>query len=139
MNTQAFCTSAKVDALAALVGTTDTIMGALYTTGATLGAGTTVYDPSGEVSGAGYTAGGIAITNANPASTDGSTAVWTPSADIVFVGVTLSDFDTLLLYNASKGGRAIAVYTFDSQTIIAGTFILTMPSDDASNALLRIA
>ena len=65
--------------------------------------------------------------------------MWTPSAGIVFDEVTLSDFDALLLYNASKGGRAVAVYTFGSQAIIAGTFILTMPSDDASNALLRIA
>ncbi len=139
MNTQAFCTSAKVKALAALVASGDTLMAALYLSSASLDETTAAYTTSGEAVGAGYAAGGIPVTHAVDAGADGTAAVWTPSAAIVFATVTLIDFDTMLLYNASDSDSAVAVYTFGSQGIISGTFTLTMPTNDAANALLRIA
>jgi len=138
-NSQAFCTSAKVDALKAIAATGDTIKAALYLASASLGAATTAYSATGEVSGTGYSAGGIAVTHANDASSSGTTAIWTPSGNLVWNGVSISAFDAVLLYNASQANRAIAVYTFGSQTVVAGTFTLTMPANDAGNALLRIA
>jgi hypothetical protein len=120
--------------------TVDTVKAALYLASATINASTTAYTPTGEVSGTGYTAGGVTVTNATAPSTSGTTGIWTPSASIVYTTVTLATaFDCVLLYNSTQGNAAIAAYTFGSQTITAGTFTLTMPTHDASNALLRIA
>ena len=125
--------------------TADTFKGALYLTTATINAATTAYSATGEVSGTGYTAGGVSITNATaPSSTNSSStagvAYWTPSASITYSSVTLSTaFDTVLLYNSTQSNKAVAVYTFGSQTITAGTFTLTMPSNTTTTALLRLA
>ena len=125
--------------------TTDTLKAALYLASATVNASTTAYSASNEVSGTGYTAGGVTVTNATaPTSTNSSAtagvAFFTPSASIVYTTVTLSTaFDTVLLYNSTQSNKAISVHTFGSQTITAGTFTLTMPSNTTSTALLRLA
>jgi len=125
--------------------TTDTLKAALYLASATKDASTTVYNTTGEVSGTGYTAGGVTVTNATaPASTNTSTtagtAYWTPSASITYTTVTLSTaFDCVLLYNSTQSNKAISVHTFGSQTITAGTFTLTMPANTTAAALIRLA
>jgi len=125
--------------------TTDTVKAALYLASATINAATTAYTVTGEVSGTNYTAGGVTVTNATaPTSTNSSAtagvAYWTPSASITYTTVTLSTaFDTVLLYNSTQSNKAISVHTFGSQTITAGTFTLTMPSNTTSTALLRLA
>lgn len=149
-NSQAMCTSFKVEILGGVhaIGTPptrgstakDTFKAALFEATASLGAGTTAYSVSGEVSGAGYTAGGITVTNATAPTSSGTTAYWTPSASLVYTSVTLTTaFDAVLIYNSSQGDKAVAVYTFGSQTVTSGTFTLTMPTNDSSTALLRIA
>ncbi len=123
-------------------GTTkDTIKAALYLASASLGAATTAYSSTGEVSGTNYSAGGVTVTNGTEPTNTGTTAHWTPSASIVYTTVTLStSFDAVLLYNDTQSGDpAIAVYTFGSQTITAGTFTLTMPTNDGTTGLLRLA
>ena len=125
--------------------TADTFKAALYLTTATINASTTAYSATGEVSGTNYTAGGVTVTNATaPASTNSSTtagvAYWTPSASITYTTVTLSTaFDTVLIYNSTQSNKSVSVHTFGSQTITAGTFTLTMPSNTTSTALLRLA
>jgi hypothetical protein len=125
--------------------TTDSVKAALYLASATVNAGTTVYSSTGEVTGTNYTAGGVAVTNATaPASTNSSAtagvAYWTPSASITYTNVTLSTaFDAVLLYNSTQGNKSISVHTFGSQTVTAGTFTLTMPSNTTSTALIRLA
>lgn len=157
-NTQAVCTSFKRELLvgehqfgaATLVSrtsltapTTDTFKAALYFASATYNASTTVYSTTGEVtntSGTGYTAGGVTVTNANAPATSGTTAYWTPSANFQWTALTVTTaFDACLLYNDTQGDKAVAVYTFGSQTITAGTLTLTMPTNNATDALLRIA
>ena len=124
---------------------TDTLKAALYLTTATVNASTTTYSASNEVSGTGYTAGGITVTNATaPTSTNTSAtagvAFFTPSASFVYTTVTLATaFDTVLLYNSTQSNKAISVHTFGSQTITAGTFTLTMPANTTSAALIRLA
>lgn len=120
--------------------TKDTFKAALYLVSASRGAGDTVYNSTGEVSGSGYTAGGVVVTNGTDPSTSGTTAFWTPSASLVYTSVTLSTaFDAVLIYNSTQGDKAVSVHTFGSQTVTAGTFTLTMPTNDATNALIRIA
>jgi hypothetical protein len=154
-NSQAMCTSFKVESwlgihqlgAATLTSrgsltspTKDTIKAALFLATASLGAATTAYSATGEVSGTGYSAGGVTVTNGTDPSSSGTTAIWTPSASIVFSSVTLSTaFDAVLLYNSTQSNKAISVHTFGSQTVTAGTFTLTMPTNDATNALLRFA
>jgi len=152
-NSQAICTVFKVNLLKGnhALGTSsatsrsptkDTVKAALYLASATKDAGTTNYNTTGEVSGTNYTAGGVTVTNGTEPANTGTTAHWTPSASIVYTTVTLSTaFDAVLLYNSSTPAtdNAIAVYTFGSQTITAGTFTLTMPTNDGTTGLLRLA
>jgi len=125
--------------------TTDTLKAALYLTTATVNASTTAYSSTNEVTGTNYVAGGVTVTNATaPTSTNASATAgvgyWTPSASIVYTTVTLSTaFDTVLLYNSTQSNKAISVHTFGSQTVTAGTFTLTMPSNTTTTALLRLA
>jgi hypothetical protein len=125
--------------------TTDTLKAALYLASATKDASTTVYNTTGEVSGTGYSAGGITVTNATAPTSANSSATagvgyWTPSGSLVYTTVTLSTaFDTVLIYNSTQSNKAISVHTFGSQTITAGTFTLTMPTNSTTLALLRLA
>jgi hypothetical protein len=154
-NTQAMCTSFLGELMTATHnfgvaptrGTTaaDTFKGALFLASATLNASTAAYSTTGEVTGTNYSAGGVAVTNATaPTATNSSTtagvAYWTPSASLVYTNVTLTTaFDTVLVYNSSQSNKAVSVHTFGSQTITAGTFTLTMPSNTTTTALLRLS
>ena len=123
----------------------DTFKGALYLASATIDAATTVYSSTGEVTGTGYSAGGVTVTNANPptatnASSTAGVAYWTPSASLTYTSVTLTTaFDAVLIYNSTQSDKAVSVHTFGSQTITAGTFTLTMPASTTTTALLRLA
>jgi len=128
--------------------TADTFKAALYFASATVNAATTAYSTTGEVtntSGSGYTAGGVTITNATaPTSTNSSSTAgvgyWTPSASFSWSALTVTTaFDSVLVYNSTQSNKAISVHTFGSQTITAGTFTLTMPSNTTTTALLRLA
>jgi hypothetical protein len=142
------CTSFKVDLLNGLHAfssayrTVDVFKAALFTAASSLGAATTSYTTATtEVSGTNYTAGGVTVTNATAPTSSGTTAYWTPSASFTYTNVTLATaFDAVLLYNSTATGKnAVSVHTFGSQTVTAGTFILTMPASDSTNALERIA
>ena len=154
-NTQSMCTSFLGQLMTAThnfgtapvraSGTADTFKAALYVTTATINAATTAYSATNEVSGTGYTAGGITVTNATaPSSTNSSATAgvgyWTPSANLVYSTVTLTTaFDTVLIYNSTQSNAAVSVHTFGAQTITAGTFTLTMPSNTTTTALLRLS
>lgn len=118
--------------------TADVFKAALYFASATLGAGTTAYSATGEVTGTGYTATGVTFTWTAP--TTGSAAGFsTPSASFSWTGFTAAAFDTVLLYNNTASGKnAVGVFTFGSQTVTAGTFTLTMPSNAAGTALVQL-
>lgn len=148
-NTQSMCTSFMQQLLTAThdftTGSGDTFKAALYEASATYNAATTAYSTSGEVTGSGYTPGGVTVTNGtSPLSTNSSAtagvAYWTPSASITYTSVTLTTaFDAVLIYNSTKSNKAVSVHTFGSQTITSGTFTLTMPTNNTTNALLRLA
>lgn len=148
-NTQAVCTSFKQDLLNGYhafgtppvrgTATVDTFKAALYVATATVNASTTAYSATNEVTGTNYTAGGVTVANATAPATSGTTAYWTPSANFSWTTVTLAtSFDCCLLYNSSQSNKAVAVYTFTAQTVTAGNFTLTMPTNDLNNALLRL-
>ena len=122
--------------------TADVFKAALFTAASSLGTTTTSYTGAvTEVAGTGYTAGGETVTFGTAPNNTTTTSFITPSASIVYTTVTLStSFDAMLLYNNTNAGKnSVAIYTFTAQTVAAGTFSLTMPTNDASTGLLRIA
>ena len=142
-NSQALATSFKTELLNGIhaFGTTvtrggttkDTFKAALFLASASLGAATTTYSVTGEVSGTNYTAGGVTVTNANAPASSGTTAYWTPSASFSWTTVTLSTaFDAVEIYNSTQGDKTVGVFTFGSQTVTAGNFSLSMPTNDSS-------
>lgn len=154
-NTQAVCNSFKTELMlgahqfgtVTLVSrtsltapTTDTLKAALYLSTATVNKSTTAYSATNEASGTGYTAGGVTVTNANAPANASDVSYWTPSASFAWTTVTLSTaFDCCLLYNSTQSNRAIAAFTFGSQTVTAGNFTLTMPTNDQTTGLIRIS
>jgi len=148
-NTQAMCSSFLGELMTAThnftTSTGNTFKAALYLASATVNASTTAYSSSNEVTGTNYVAGGVTVTNGtSPLSSNTSTTAgvgyWTPSASITYTNVTLTTaFDAVLIYNSSASNKAVSVHTFGSQTVTAGTFTFTMPSNTTSTALLRLA
>ena len=139
--TQALCTSFKVECLTGthnFTNTTgDTFKVALYTSSATMDATTTAYSATNEISGTGYTAGGATLTTVTPAAS-GTTAT------VSFSNVTWSTATITargaLIYNSSKSNKAVAVIDFGSdKSSTAGNFTIQWPTNDASNAIVRIA
>lgn len=145
---QAMCTSFKVEILDAYhnfgtaptraTGAADTFKIALYTSSATLGATTTAYTSSNEVTGTGYTAGGNTLT-ISQAPTSTSTTAWLDFADTTWSSATITA-NGALIYNSTQGNRAVAVLAFGGdKTSTAGDFTIVFPAADSSNAIIRIA
>lgn len=148
-NSQAITTSFKTEILNGIhaLGTTvtrgattaDSFKACLYVATATVTAATTAYSATNEVSGSGYSAGGVAVTWSAPTNS-GTTAYTTLSADVAFGTVTLStSFDCMLIYNTSQSNKSVIVLTFTAQTVSAAAFTVTMPTNNSSTGLLRIA
>jgi hypothetical protein len=143
------CTSFKVELLNGIhaLGTSvvragtgaDTFKAALFTTSGSLGAATTAYSSTNEVSGTGYSAGGITAPSWAAPSSTSTTAFTTLSGSLVYTAVTIATFDAVLIYNSTQSNKAVSVHTFGSQSVTAANFTLTMPTNDSSNALIRIA
>ena len=131
---QGLCTSFKSELYQGVHNLlTDNIYIALYTSAASLGYTTATYTTSGEASGSGYTAGGVKLTGVT-INTDGqiayvgfNNAAWTGS--ITARGA--------LIYNASKGNKAIAVLDFGADKTSGSTFTVTMPANTSTTALIR--
>lgn len=139
--TQAMCTSFKQELLTATHDFTNstgsTFKVALYTSSATLGASTTAYSATNEVSGTGYTAGGNTLTNVTPTSS--GTTAFTDFADTTWSSATITARGALI-YNSSASNAAVVVLDFGAdKTSTAGDFTIQFPTADASNAIIRIA
>ena len=139
--TQAMCTSFKKELLEGVHNFKNsggsTFKLALFTSSATLGAATTAYAVSNEATGAGYSAGGLALTRVDP-STSGTTAL-TDFADLTFSTATVTA-NGALIYNSSASDKAVIVLAFGGdKTSTAGDFTIQFPTADASNAIIRIA
>lgn len=147
-NTQAIANSFKVEQMNGIhaMGTSvvragtgaDTWKAALYLTTATMDSTATVYTTTNEVTGTGYTAGGVTFTWIAPSNTT-TIAFTSPSASFSWTTATMGPFDACLLYNSTQGNKAMGVYTFGAQTITAGNFSLTMPTNNSTTGLFRIS
>jgi|TARA_R100000995_G_scaffold71607_1_gene40293 hypothetical protein len=140
--TTALCTSFKQELMEAVHnfknsgGSTFNL--ALYTSSASLGAGTTAYTTSNEVSGTNYTAKGASLTRVDP-STSGTTAL-TDFADLTFSNATVTANGALIFNDSASGDPAVCALAFGAdKTSTAGDFTIQFPAADASNAIIRIA
>ena len=137
----AMCTSFKQELLVGTHNFTATSGNsfklALYTSSASLGAGTTAYTTSNEVSGTGYTAAGAALTSVTP-TTSGTTA-FCDFSDLTFSSSTITA-NGALINNDTQSDKAVCALAFGGdKTSTAGDFTITFPTADASNAIIRIA
>ena len=115
---------------------TDTFKIALYTSSAVLGPTTTVYTSTNEVSGAGYTATGLVLTNitVNLGQGIGYVSFDNPA----WVGATFATRGALI-YNVSKSNKSVGVLNFGiDQTMLGQSFTIQLPTDDPETALIRI-
>ena len=134
MISQTLCTSFKAELYQAVHNLlTDDIKIALYTANATLGETTTVYTATDEATGSGYIAGGVSLTGAT-VNTSGQIA-YVDFADASWAGVITAR--GALIYNASKSNKAIAVLDFGADKTSVNTFVVTMPANTATSALIR--
>lgn len=146
--TQAMCTSFKVEILNGIhafgtsvvraATTADTFKIALFTSSATLGATTTAYSTTNEVSGTGYTAGGNTLTVSQvPTST--STTAWLDFADTTWSTATITA-NGAMIYNSTQSNKSVAILAFGGdKTSTAGDFTIQFPTADSTNAIIRIA
>ena len=140
--TSAMCSSFKKELLEGkhnfLNSGGDTFKLALYTSSASLGASTTAYTTSNEVSGTGYSAKGNTLTRVDP-SLDGTTAI-TDFTDTTFSSSTITARGALIFNEDTSGDTSVIVLNFGSDKVSsAGDFTITFPAADASNAIIRIA
>jgi len=110
----------------------------LYVSTATLGASTTSYTTSGEVSASGdYVAGGKALVNTGTSVV--STVAFTDFSDLSFTGVTITARGALI-YNTSFSNAAVAVLNFvTDKTATDGTFTIQFPAFTSTAAIIRIS
>ena len=139
--TQAMCTSFKAEILKGVhnfTAASDQFKLALYTSSASLGAGTTAYTSSNEVSGTGYPAKGAFLTSVTP-TTSGTTAL-TDFNDLTFSSATITARGALIYNEAATSDPSVCVLDFGGdKTSTSGDFTIQFPTADASNAIIRIA
>tara|TARA_R110000744_G_scaffold94377_3_gene182284 strand:- start:523 stop:960 length:438 start_codon:yes stop_codon:yes gene_type:complete len=139
---QAMCTSFKIALLDGEMdfsnNTGQTFKIALYTSSASLGATTTAYATTNEVSGTNYTAGGNTLSiSANPAAT--GTTAFLDFADTTWSNATITARGALI-YKSGGGNPAIAVLDFGAdKASTSGDFTIQFPAGNATNAIIRIA
>ena len=142
--TSAICTSFKVELLKGVhdftATTGDTFKIALYDSDATLGASTTAFSTSEEItntSGSAYTSGGATLTSVTPVAS--STTAVCDFADVSFSSASFTA-NGALIYNSSDSNKAVAAIAFGSdKTATNGTFTIQFPTADATNAIIRLA
>ena len=136
------CTSFKAEILRAVhdftASTGHTFKLALYTNSASFTAATTAYTATNEVSGTGYSAGGATLVSVTP-TTSGTTA-FCDFADVVFSSSTITARGALIYNSSAAGNPAVAVLDFGSDKSSSnGDFTITMPTADATDAIVRIS
>jgi hypothetical protein len=143
MISQAMVTSFKVGVLNGEFnfgsGTSQVFKIALFTSAATLGAGTTAYSVTNETSGPGYSAGGNILSISQVPTSTGTTA-FLDFADTTWSAATITARGALIYLANGTTNPAVAVLDFGGdKTSTAGDFTVQFPTSDATNAIVRIA
>jgi hypothetical protein len=135
---QAMCTSFKEDLFNKEQDLdTDSIKIALYTSSASLGAGTTAYTTSNEVAnGNGYATGGVVLANSTVATT--GTTAYVDFDNPEWTSASFTARGALIYNDTTAGDNSIAVLDFGGDfTVSSGTFRIVFPAPGAT-AIIRI-
>jgi len=140
--TQAMCTSFKEELMTATHNFTNstgnTFNLALYTSSASLGAATTAYTTTDEISGTGYTAKGAALTNVTPTSS--GTTSFADFADLTFSTVTITARGAMIFNDTATGDPSVCILDFGAdKSASSGDFTVQFPVATAGAAIIRIA
>tara|TARA_A100001391_G_scaffold45334_1_gene26673 strand:+ start:441 stop:881 length:441 start_codon:yes stop_codon:yes gene_type:complete len=143
--TSAVCTSFKVELLKGVhdftATTGNTFKIALYTSSATLGASTTAFSSTNEItnsSGTAYTSGGATLTSVTPVAS--STTAVCDFSDVSFTDASFTANGALIYNDSASGDPACVVVAFGGdKTVSSGTFTIQFPTADATNAIIRLA
>lgn len=142
MIAQGLTTSFKLELLTAThdftPSTGDTFYMALYLPTASIGADTTAYTATGEITGTGYVAGGIALTTIAPASS--GTTAYVSFTTATFTGVVDSSIAGALIYNSSKSNKSVVVLDFGGMktSTVANPLVVTFPTASSTTAIIRL-
>jgi len=109
---------------------------ALYNANASLDNTTTTYTTTNEVSGSGYTAGGIALTPIGLSTDTTNNTAFVSFNSAVWTGVSFTARGALI-YNSTTGA-AISVLNFGADKTAGPNFTVTFPTANSTNAILRI-
>jgi len=116
---------------------TDTLRMALYTAFSDIGPLTTVYTTTNEVTGTGYTAGGVAVTGATITTDVQTGTVYVDFNNVSWPGANFVARGALI-YNVTRSNKSVAVLDFGSdKTFSSVSNTVTMPVNSATTALIR--
>ena len=143
--TSAVCTSFKVELLKGVhdftATTGNTFKIALFTSSASLGASTTAYSTSNEItnsSGTAYTAGGATLTSVTPVAS--STTAVCDFNDVSYTDATFTANGCMIYNDSASGDPACVIVAFGGdKTVTSGTFTIQFPTADSTNAIIRLA
>ena len=143
--TSAVCTSFKVELLKGVHNFTassgNTFKIALYTSSASLGAATTAFTTSNEItntSGSAYSSGGATLTSVTPVAS--STTAVCDFSDVSYSSATFTANGCLIYNDTATGDPACVAVAFGAdKTVTSGTFTIQFPTADATNAIIRLA
>ena len=141
MITQTACTVFKANMLKGLenfnTGSPYTYKIALYNALADLDDTTTVYTTSNEVTGTGYTAGGVALTPTTILSDTDNNTAYVSFANVTWSPATFTCRGALV-YNSTTNA-AVFVLNFGSDKTATSTFTVQFPTANSTSAILRIS
>ena len=118
---------------------------ALFTSSASLGASTTGYSTSEEItntSGSAYSAGGATLTNSGVSLS--STTAFTDFDDVTYTSASFTANGAMIYNTTTDGGsgttNAVAIIAFGGdKTASNGTFKIEFPAAAATTAIIRLA
>ena len=143
--TSAICNSFKVEILKAVhnftAGGANVFNLALYTSSASMGAGTTAYTTTNEISntsGSSYSAKGKALTSVTPVLN--STTAVCDFANISWTSASFTANGCLIFNDTASGDPACCAIAFGGdKTVTSGTFTIEFPAASAGSAIIGIA
>lgn len=114
----------------------DTFMLALYGSSASLGPETTAYTSTGEVTGSGYSAGGVSLGSATLAQSNGvAYADW---ADATWTAPSITAASGALIYNATRSNKSVWVLNFGIERLANPNFTVSFPLAGYDTAIIRV-
>ena len=138
--THNFTTGQHAFKLAMFTNSAEPTQGSFGGSGSTMNGSITTYSNNNQVTGTNYTEGGNALTNITPTAPGGGTTATASFQPLTFSTVTITGARGAIIYNTNSSNKAVAILDFGAdKAASAGDFQIVFPTNNASNAIIRIA